>query len=63
MLSQTVQHVRAELLSVNVQTIRSEIADVDFGKAYMDFTQLTNSYQATLSTIAKVNSMSLLNYI
>ena len=54
---------RADLLSVNVKTIRSEIADVDIGAAYTQFTQLSNSYQAMLSTIAKINSMSLLNYM
>ncbi len=54
---------RAELLSINVQTVKSKISDVDIGKAYMEFTQLSNSYQAMLSTIAKINSMSLLNYI
>ncbi|MDD3462722.1 MAG: flagellin [Sulfurospirillaceae bacterium] len=54
---------RATLLSVNVQTVRSEIADVDVAEAYMKFTQLSNNYQAMLSTIAKINSMSLLNYM
>ena len=54
---------RADLLSLNVQTIRSEIADVDIGVAYTEFTQISNGYQAMLSTIAKINSMSLLNYM
>ncbi len=54
---------RADLLSLNVKTIRSQIADVDIGEAYTKFTQLSNGYQAMLSTIAKINSMSLLNYM
>ncbi len=54
---------RADLLTINVKTIRSQIADVDIGEAYTKFTQLSNGYQATLSTIAKINSMSLLNYM
>ena len=54
---------RSELLSVNVQTVRSEVIDVDIGEAYMKFNQLSNSYQAMLSTVAKINSMSLLNYM
>ncbi|MFK5880930.1 MAG: flagellin [Sulfurospirillum sp.] len=54
---------RADLLSLNVKTIRSKIADVDLAEAYTQFTQLSNSYQATLSTIAKINSMTLLKYM
>ena len=54
---------RSTLLSVNVQTIRSDVIDVDVGKAYMKFNQLSNSYQAMLSTVAKINSMTLLNYM
>ncbi len=54
---------RSELLSINVQTVRSEVSDVDIGEAYMKFNQLSNSYEAMLSTTAKINSMSLLNYM
>jgi flagellar hook-associated protein 3 FlgL len=54
---------RSELLSINVQTVRSEVIDVDIGEAYMKFNQLSNSYQAMLSTVAKINSMTLLNYM
>ncbi len=54
---------RSQLLSINIQTIRSEVIDTDMGEAYMRFTQLSNSYQAMLSTVAKINSMSLLNYM
>jgi flagellar hook-associated protein 3 FlgL len=54
---------RSTLLSVNVQTIRSQVIDVDIGQAYMKFNQISNSYQAMLSTVAKINSMSLLKYM
>ncbi|MBE0490811.1 MAG: flagellar hook-associated protein FlgL [Sulfurospirillum sp.] len=54
---------RAELLSVNVKTVRSQVIDVDLAEAYMQFQQLSNSYQAMLSTVSKINSMSLLNYM
>jgi len=54
---------RSSLLSINVQTVRSEVIDVDVGEAYMKFNQLSNSYQAMLSTVAKINSMTLLNYM
>jgi flagellar hook-associated protein 3 FlgL len=54
---------RAEYLSLNVKTVRSEIIDVDIAEAYLQFNQISNSYQAMLSTIAKINSMSLLNYM
>ncbi len=60
-LSQT--NDRSELLSINIQTVRSEVIDVDIGEAYIKFNQLSNSYQAMLSTVAKINSMSLLNYM
>ena len=54
---------RADFLNINIKTIRSKVADTDIGEAYMKFTKLSNSYQATLSTIAKINAMSLLNYM
>ena len=54
---------RADFLTINVKTVRSKIADVDMAEAYMNFTQLSNNYQAMLSTISKINSMSLLKYM
>jgi len=54
---------RAEYLSLNVKTVRSQVIDVDIAEAYLQFNQISNSYQAMLSTIAKINSMSLLNYM
>lgn len=54
---------RAEYLSLNVKTVRTEVIDVDVAEAYLQFSQISNSYQAMLSTISKINSMSLLNYM
>ncbi len=54
---------RADFLTLNVKTVRSKIADVDLAQAYMNFTQLSNNYQAMLSTISKINAMSLLKYM
>ncbi len=54
---------RSDFLSLNVKTIKSQVADVDIAEAYMNFTQISNNYQAMLSTISKINSMSLLNYM
>ena len=54
---------RAEYLSLNVKTVRSSVIDVDTAEAYLQFNQISHSYQAMLSTIAKINSMSLLNYM
>ncbi len=54
---------RSDLLSVQVQTLQSQVADVDIGEALAKYNQVSVSYQAMLSTIAKINSMSLLNYM
>lgn len=54
---------RAQYLSLNVKTVKTEIIGVDVAEAYLQFNQLSNSYQAMLSTISKINSMSLLNYM
>ena len=54
---------RSGLLSINVKTIRTEVIGTDIGAAYIRFNELSNSYQALLSSSAKINSMSLLNYM
>jgi flagellar hook-associated protein 3 FlgL len=54
---------RSDLLSIQVQTLQSQISDVDIAEAIAKYNQVSISYQAMLSTIAKVNSMSLLNYM
>ncbi len=54
---------RSDILSIQVQTLQSQVADVDLAEALAKYNQISVSYQAMLSTIAKVNSMSLLNYM
>lgn len=54
---------RAELLSVNVQTIKSEIMDADYAETMMKFMQSMLAYQAMLSSTSKINSLSLVNYM
>lgn len=52
-----------DTLKVNVQTVQTDIVGVDPTEAYLEFTQINTSYQAMLSTITKVASMSLLDYM
>lgn len=54
---------RAELLEVNVNSVKSEIIDADYGETMIEFQQLALGYQAMLSSVAKINSLSLLNYL
>ncbi|AFL68560.1 flagellar hook-associated protein FlgL [Sulfurospirillum barnesii] len=54
---------RAETLKVNVKTVQTELVGIDLAEAYLELTQVSNSYQAMLSAISKVNSMSLLDYM
>ncbi|NLC27891.1 MAG: flagellar hook-associated protein FlgL [Campylobacteraceae bacterium] len=54
---------RSELLIVNVNSVKSEIIDADYGETMIQFQQLALSYEAMLSSVAKINSLSLLNYL
>ena len=54
---------RSELLEVNVRSVKSEIIDADYGETMMQFQQLTLAYQAMLSSISKINSLSLVNFM
>ncbi|SFV51704.1 Flagellar hook-length control protein FliK [hydrothermal vent metagenome] len=54
---------RSELLSVSTKTLRSNVIDTDIAEASLKLTQLTNSYQAILSTISRVSKLSLVNYL
>lgn len=59
----TESKTRAETLKVNVVTVQQDIVGIDLAEAYLELTQVSNSYEAMLSAIAKVNSMSLLDYM
>ncbi len=54
---------RASTLELNVNQLKSEVADVDIAEAIIQYEQVSLSYQAMMSTIAKVNSLTLLNYL
>lgn len=52
-----------EVLSVHVRSLRSEVIDTDLAESAMQLSQITLSFQAALQTTAKVNSLSIVNYI
>ncbi len=54
---------RSTFLHLNVTKLKSEIEDVDVAEALMKFNQININFQAMLSSIAKINSLSLVNYI
>ncbi len=54
---------RSDILSLQVTTLQSQVSDVDMGAALAKYNQISVGFQALLSTIAKVNSISLLKYI
>jgi len=54
---------RNSMLQVHVETLKSDVIDVDMGQASMELQKLTLNYQAMLSTISKVNGLSLVNYM
>jgi len=54
---------RVDTLKVNVQTVQTNIVGVDIAEAYLQQTQILTSYNAMLSSISKINSLSLLNYM
>jgi len=54
---------RASTLELNVNQLKSEVSDVDIAEAIIQYEQVSLNYQAMMSTIAKVNSLTLLNYL
>ncbi len=54
---------RTDMLKLNVQQLQSENIDTDLGEATMKLNSLQVSYQALLASIAKVNKLTLLNYL
>ena len=56
-------NISSALMIINIKEVRSSVINTDTAEAYLKLTQLTNSYKAMLSTAAKINSMSLLNYM
>ncbi len=54
---------RQETMIVNAKTLQSEVLDSDVAETSLRLQQLTLNYQAMMSSISKVNSLSLVNYI
>jgi flagellar hook-associated protein 3 FlgL len=54
---------RSDMLHVQVTTLQSSIADADIGETLAKYNQISVSFQALLSTISKINKISLLNYL
>ncbi|ECL9549284.1 flagellar hook-associated protein FlgL [Campylobacter jejuni] len=56
-------NTRSTFLSVNVQSIKSNVIDVDYGEAMMNLMQVQLAYQASLKASTTISQLSLLNYI
>jgi flagellar hook-associated protein 3 FlgL len=54
---------RTNMLIVHTETLKSDVIDVDMAEASLQLNKLTLNYQAMLSTITKVNGLSLVNYM
>jgi len=54
---------RNETLVTHVETLKSDVIDVDMAEASMKLQKLQLNYQAMLATISKVNGLSLVNYM
>jgi len=62
---QSLQHTieRNEILIVNTQILRSDVLDTDMAEESMRMQQLSLNYQALLSTVSKVQQLSLVKYL
>ena len=54
---------RVEMLQVHVKVLQSDNIDTDIGEATMKLNAITTSYKALLASIAKINNLTLLNYL
>ena len=54
---------RVDMLKLNVQQLQSDNIDTDIGEATMRLNSLQTSYQALLASVAKINKITLLNYL
>ena len=54
---------RVDMLKNHIASLQSENIDTDIGEATMRLTSLQTSYQALLASIAKINNLTLLNYL
>jgi flagellar hook-associated protein 3 FlgL len=54
---------RTEMQVLHIKTLQSEVMDLDLAEASIRLQQVSLNYQAMLSTISKVNKLSLVNYV
>lgn len=54
---------KSEVTLLNVAELKSSVLDTDIGAAVVELNRRTVSYQAMLSTIGRINGLSLLNYM
>jgi flagellar hook-associated protein 3 FlgL len=54
---------RTEMQILHIKTLQSEVMDLDLAEASITLQQRSLNYQAMLSTISKINSLSLVNYL
>ena len=54
---------RAMSMEVNIKELKSDLTDVDIAETYMNLNQLSLNYRAILSSVTKINSLTLLNYL
>jgi flagellar hook-associated protein 3 FlgL len=56
-------HDRAQTVETSVKQLKSEVTDIDIAQTVIEYQQVSLNYQAMMSTISKVNSLTLLNYL
>lgn len=56
-------NTRAMFLSVNVQTIKTNVIDADYAESYMNLMQTQMAYQSSLKASTTLMQLSLLNYM
>lgn len=54
---------KSEVTLLNVAELKSSVLDTDIGAAVVELNRRSVSYQAMLSTIGRINTLSLINYI
>jgi flagellar hook-associated protein 3 FlgL len=63
-ISKSLEHTqeRNETLLTHVESLKSDVVDVDLAEASMKLQKLQLNYQAMLASVGKVNKLSLVNY-
>jgi flagellar hook-associated protein 3 FlgL len=54
---------RTDILKITTMSLRSSVIDTDLAEASLSLTQLTQNYEAMLSTVGRVSKLSLVNYL